>query len=553
MIASLLIIVSTSSFGSLKTIAELSEWKKTGRADETERLCKDFAKAYPKDLLCEIYGKTPEGRNLHALITKGKGPTIWVQAGIHSGEIDGKDAVFFLLREIFEEKKYPDLLKGIKLVFIPIVNLDGHERFDKWNRPNQVGPEEMGWRTTAQNLNLNRDFAKADAPEMQALIKLWLKMDPILSLDLHVTDGAQFQPEVGIITTTQLQAGKNLEKVLMEKMQARGRMALPFYPSFEIDDDPKSGFARYVASPRFSQGYWANQNRIGMLVETHSWKDYATRVKSHHDTVLSVLEIAGKDAKAWVKEAKGIDQNKLASLDIDLEYKISGKFKTIDFPGYDYSITESAISGKKVITYNPKVNQTWKVPLYDELIPSLTMRVPAKGYFIPAQAALMMKEKLSLHGIRFEVLKKSQEEEFDHFRAIKTEFSPTPFEGRQTLTVTGEWKKEKTNLMAGSLYVPIDQPRGRLVMQLLEPRAKDSFLSWGFFNAHFEQKEYMEDYVAEEVAVEMLKDPKIKEEFDNLVENDEEFEKSPQKRLGFFYQKHSSYDKKFNLYPILRQ
>jgi Zinc carboxypeptidase len=557
----LTLLTSTLSFAlghlELRTLAEMSGWKKTGRAQETERLCRDFALSYPKHIKCEVYGKTPEGRTLHSIIVVGEGfknsdPTIWVQAGIHAGEIDGKDAVFLLLREIFQENKYSEVLKGLRLVFVPIVNLDGHERFEKFNRPNQTGPEEMGWRTTAQNLNLNRDFAKAEAPEMVALLKLWQKYQPILSLDLHVTDGAQFQPEVGIITTTLLKnSGKMLESALMEKMLARNVKALPFYPSFERDDDPTSGFARYVSSPRFSQGYWSHQNRLGMLVETHSWKDYANRVHSHHETVLSVLELAHTQGEKWLKEARELDQRKIGSTDVDLEFKHSEKFKTIEFPGYEYKISSSEISGKKMITYDPKVPQIWKVPLYEELIPSLTVTAPSKGYFIPPTLADWMSEKLKIHGIRFERVKVSKNERLQVFRATKTLFSPGPFEGRQTLVVEGQWIQETVTILASSLFVPIDQKNSQLILQLLEPRAKDSFLAWGFMNAYFEQKEYMEDYVTEVVALEMLKDVKIKEEFEARLK-DEEFEKSAPMRLGFFYQKHPSWDRKFNLYPIYK-
>ena len=267
----------------LRTIAEKSSWKQTGRADETARLCRNFQKHYPSQVACRTLGKTPENRDLfYIVVGNPKDPVVWVQAGIHAGEIDGKDAVFLLLSEILEKKIKSNTLKGLCLVFLPIMNLDGHERFGKWNRPNQIGPEEMGWRTTSQNLNLNRDFMKVDAPEMRDILTLWHKMDPILSLDLHVTDGAQFQPEVGLIvlpndyhgSSSLHKFGKAFETELVEKMKSKGHLALPFYPRFENDKDPLSGFSRYVATARFSQGYWYNNNRLGMLVETHSWKDY---------------------------------------------------------------------------------------------------------------------------------------------------------------------------------------------------------------------------------------------------------------------------------------
>lgn len=549
----------------LTTIAEQSQWIKTGRADEVERLCRGFAKKFPKRVRCKSYGTTPEGRTLwHLMIHDEKvlpgTPTVWVQAGIHAGEIDGKDAVFFMLKNVFEKKMTPDPFKGLNVIFVPIVNLDGHERFGKWNRPNQIGPEEMGWRVTAQNYNMNRDFAKVESSEMRDLNKLWNQYDPILSLDLHVTDGAHFQPEVGIITMPTEhhgsgplhKAGKDYETELMGKMKSRGRLALPFYPSFEEDDRPMSGFSRSVTPPRFANGYWHVRNRIGVLVESHSWKDYATRVKVHYDTVLSSLEIAQKKAVIWMKQAHEIDKVNLAGKKIDVAFKHNDKSNLIDFGGYKYAINKSKISGAEVIRYFTDQPETWKVPFYEELVPSLTLTAPEQGYFIPASEMDVIKSKLDVHGIKYQVWKNPIPEKLKVFRAIKAQLSPSSFEGRQTLAVEGDWKEEKISLPKNIFFVPINQPSGLMAVHLLEPLAPDSFLYWGFFNRFFEMKEYMEDYVAEDVAKKMLEtDKQIAAEFQEKLK-DEVFAKDAAKRFQFFYEKHSSWDDRYKRYPVFK-
>lgn len=555
--------VAQAQTSDLRTVAEKSGWLKTGRAEETASLCKGFARKYPKRVRCRVFGVTPEGRELHALVvTDGtkQAPVVWVQAGIHAGEIDGKDATFWLLREALEGKLTPDPLKGLTLVFVPIFNLDGHERFGKWNRPNQVGPEEMGWRVTAQNLNLNRDFLKAEAPEMQALLKLWAEMDPALSLDLHVTDGAQFQPEVGLIIypndgegkNALVDAGMKLEKELMTQLKARGRKALPFYPSFEKDDVPGSGFARGVNPPRFAHSYWAARNRLGILVESHSWKDYPTRVQTHRAVVLSALELAQKDAKSWVEAGRALQKESLAGKSVDLQWENTDKSTTMEFEGYKYEIKKSQISGGDVIKYFPDKPEIWKVPFFAELKPSLTVNAPTEGYLVPASEAAWLKPKLLVHGIKFETWRKPLPETLQVFRATKTEFGKSSSEGRQTLKVTGEWKAEKVALMPGALFVPIRQKEARLVLHIFEPQAADSFVSWGYFNRHFERKEYMEDYVAEDVATEMLaKDPAVKAEFEAKLK-EPEFAKDPDARFQFFYRKHPSWDERFNRYPVFK-
>jgi murein tripeptide amidase MpaA len=194
----------------LTTVAERSGFVRTGRYDEVIALCAQFAARYPDAVRCIDFGTTPEGRPMKALVATRTGaltaeaarardlPVVLVQGGIHAGEIDGKDAGFLALRELLDGKAGRGVLDRLVLVFVPVFNIDGHERFGAWNRPNQRGPEEMGWRTTAQNLNLNRDYAKADAPEMRAMLALVNAWDPLATIDLHVTDGAKFQHDVAI-------------------------------------------------------------------------------------------------------------------------------------------------------------------------------------------------------------------------------------------------------------------------------------------------------------------------------------------------------------------
>jgi len=195
----------TGSPDELTTVAERSGFTRTGRYDEVERLCAAYAARWPVQVRCLEFGRTPENRPMLALVASGDGvldpetarkrqrPVVYFQGGIHAGEIDGKDAGFVALRELLEERASPGALERTTVLFVPVLNVDGHERFGAWNRPNQRGPEEMGWRTTSQNLNLNRDHAKADAPEMRVLLGLLNAWDPILYADLHVTNGAELR------------------------------------------------------------------------------------------------------------------------------------------------------------------------------------------------------------------------------------------------------------------------------------------------------------------------------------------------------------------------
>jgi len=555
----------------LSTVSERSGFVRTGRFDEVIALCSAFAKAYPDAVRCIDFGTTPEGRPMKALIVSRSGaltpeaahakglPVLLVQGGIHAGEIDGKDAGFLALRELLDGKQDKGALEKQVLVFVPVFNIDGHERFGAWNRPNQRGPEQMGWRTTAQNYNLNRDYAKADTPEMQAMLRLVNAWDPIAYIDLHVTDGAKFQQDVAIQVEpvhagddALRAAGTTFRDNVVEEVKKQGALPVVFYPSFVETDNPESGFIDGVSPPRFSTGYFQLRNRFGMLLETHSWRDYPHRVKTTHDVVLSVIRQIAAHGQEWMKVAQAADARSLAGQPVPLDYAASDKVRTIDFLGYAYTRTHSDISGGLMTHYDESKPQVWHIPLRDDVQPGHMATAPKAGYIVPAAHAAWVGEKLKVQGIKFETLEHALgKRDVQVFRATSTKFAGNSVEGHQRLNVEGQWAPETRDVGAGALFVPIAQPKARLVMALLEPQAPDAYAAWGEFNNAFEQKEYMEAYVAEDVAREMLKDPKVKAEFDAKLKDDA-FAKDPDARLAFFARRHASWDERFNLYPVMR-
>ncbi|HEY5807919.1 MAG TPA: M14 family metallopeptidase [Povalibacter sp.] len=559
----------------LTTIAEQSGYKRTGRYDEVERLCQVFQQRWPQQVRCFEFGRSPEGRPMLALAASSDGTldasaarskqrtVALMQGGIHSGEIDGKDAGFLALREMLEGRAAKDALSRVTFVFVPVFSVDGHERFGRWNRPNQVGPEEMGWRTTAQNLNLNRDYTKADAPETQAMLRLLNEWDPVLYVDLHVTDGAEFQHDISYGVAPTLAGDPALTAVaiklqdeLMRKISAQGSLPVDFYPAFVIDDDPQSGFAVSVGPARFSHQYWAERNRIGVLVETHSWKDYPTRVRITRNSIVAMMELAAANGSEWQQAARAADERaaQIGGSSETLVYGNGDHVRTIDFLGYEYTREPSAISGTLMTRYNNKRPQVWKIPLRDTVQPVVSVVAPRGGYIIPAAYAQETQAKLALHGIEIHPLASALKgTDVETFRATSTKTASSTFEGRTPLTLEGAWRHEPRDIPAGSLFVPIAQPKAHLVMTLLEPRDPDSLVSWGFFSASFERKEYMEAYVAEAVAEDMLKkDPAVKKEFERRLAEDPAFAQSPSERLDFFYRRHSAWDDRFNLYPVYR-
>ena len=382
----------------LMTVAEQSGFRATGRTDEVERLCEAFALQWPKAVRCIEFGHSAEGRRMLALLISHadpqKVPVLMIQCGIHPGESDGKDAGFITLREILGGSAAPGALDKMAILFVPAFNVDGHERFGRWNRPNQNGPEETGWRTTAQNLNLNRDYMKADSPEMQAMLELLCEWDPIVCADIHVTDGADFEPDISLQAEPinqgdpQLYAsGRELRDQLIDKLAAQGSLPLPFYPDLAQTDDPASGFHLTVLSPRFSTGYFPQRNRFTLLVETHSWKDYARRIQVTRNTISGLVELFAAHGSRWEVEAHAADEDaiRIGGSDVTLDYSSGWReptqaggttqdpgasgAETIEFRGYAYTREPSPISGALVTVYDPKLPQIWRVPYRNRVEP----------------------------------------------------------------------------------------------------------------------------------------------------------------------------------------
>jgi len=588
--------MTSNSTPALLTVAEQSSFRFTGRTDEVERLAQTFAQTFPDAVRSFEYGRSAEGRPLRALIITRTGtlsaaelrqhgiPLLMLQGGIHPGESDGKDAGFIALRELLSDTVAPDALERIAILFVPAFNTDGHERVGRWNRPNQVGPEETGWRTTAQNLNLNRDYMKADAPEMQAMLRLLNEWDPLICADLHVTDGANFEPDVSIQVEPIHQgdpalfaSGVQLRDELIAKLASQGWLPLPFYPDLYKTDDPSSGFLLTVYGPRFSTGYFAARNRFTVLVETHSWKDYATRVRVTRNTIIGLVELTAQHGITWLDQVQRADTSGLtaATKEFALDFAAGWREPTqpvtvtgtgtgtegvvdphtlIDFRGYAYTREPSAISGELVTIYDSSTPQIWRVPFRKNIDPSLLAKAPRHGYIVPTAYVQEIGAKLALHGIVFQP-DGTQPPRLDVevFRATRTQFSAAPFEGRMRVELHGEWQTESREIPAGSSFVPIAQHRARLLMALLEPRAPDSFAAWGFFNSCFEQKEHIEPYVAEQIARELLSsDPALAAEFHSKLKTDLAFASDPAARLEFFLRRHASWDERWNLYPIYR-
>jgi hypothetical protein len=271
---------------------------------------------------------------------------------------------------------------------------------------------------------------------------------------------------------------------------------------------------------------------------------------------VSVLEQTAKHGREWLQQAHAADEraSKLGGTQVALDYAADATTRNIEFRGYEYTRTQSEISGALMTRYDESKPQVWTVPLRDKVVPGTTVTAPMGGYLVPAAQASSVVPLLRAHGIAFSTLSRPVTRlASERFRSDSAELASTSVEGHQRLTVSGKWVEERIDIVAGALFIPVAQPRARIVIALLEPQAPDSLAAWGEFNNFFEQKEYMEAYVAEEVARNMLaNDAALRGEFEKRLAEDPKFAASPQARLDFFHRRHSSWDMQFQRYPILR-
>jgi hypothetical protein len=289
-----------------------------------------------------------------------------------------------------------------------------------------------------------------------------------------------------------------------------------------------------------------------VLVETHSWRTYKERVTSTYHALEALLEQAATDARRWREEEAKADAADLTlSGDVPILWDVDGHSTEIEFRGYAYEKRTSEVSGGTWLVYDETKPEVWNVPLFDRLKPVISVNVPGAGYVVDGGFAPAVKAVLDRHGLVSRWLEEEPTVAVEVFRARKVTHQPT-FEGLTRVAVEGAWAAETRKLDRHALFVPVRQKGARVVLNLFEPASPDSLVQWGMFNAVFERKEYMEPYVAEEVAREMLDDPAVRQEWEAAVAGDAGLAGSAEARLEWFYRRHASWDERKDLVPVYR-
>ncbi|OIP01460.1 MAG: hypothetical protein AUJ97_07080 [Bacteroidetes bacterium CG2_30_32_10] len=557
---------------------EKSKETETATYEQTVEYCKKLAEASPW-VKYEVFGQTSQGRDLPMLIVdkntnfaadkvrKTDNAVLMIQANIHPGEPDGNDAGMMLLRDMVITKTKEALLDHLTIIFIPALNADGLARFNPHNRINQNGPKNMGWRTNATNLNLNRDFLKADAPEMQAWLKVYNQWLPDFFVDCHATDGADYQYVVTYaidLTSNATEELTNWEKDIylkeLEKKMLAANYPLFPYITFRQWHDPRSGLVAGFSTPMLSTGYCAAQNRPGLLIETHMLKPFKQRVWATYEMLKLTAEILNRDHKTLkdivLKADTYTASSEFRTKNYAVNYKANNDSTMVDFLGFEYDIVKSKLTGGNWFQYHNDQPKTFQIPFFNNLVATMEVKLP-EAYIIPPEWQEIIK-RIGLHGIIYTTLKEAKEIEVSSYKFKNVNFGggslydPSgPREGRFTTSYDMDTIKEKRIYPAGSIVIDMNQRASKVIANLLNPKAPSSFIFWGFFNSIFEQKEYAESYVMEKLAREMLaKDPKLQVEFDKLKKDHPEFASNQQAICNWFYSKSPWWNYKKDVYPI---
>jgi len=548
------------------TPSEATQFRTTPRYDETVAYLRRLVAAAPQLKMLSL-GKSAEGRDLWLVVASKEGastrdalrrngrPTLFAQGGIHAGEIDGKDAGLMLLRDMTVRGTKRELLDRANLLFVPIFNVDGHERFTRYSRINQRGPEESGWRTNARNYNLNRDYVKADTEEMRAMLHALVTWQPDLYIDLHVTDGADYQYDVTYGWNPKEGHSPAIASWLDAKFRPnvdRGLQQMGHVPGpLVFTDDPLAGLAGGITDPRLSNGYGDARQLPSILVENHSLKPYDQRVLGTYVFLEHALRAIGADPQGL--------RNAIASDRARREDPVAMAWKEdpnatspiIDVLGIASRKTLSPISGGVRTEWLGKP-VTNRAP-YRQQTAIVTSAPRPKAYWIPA-AWREVVAMLDLHGIQYERLAAPRDVDVTMDRFDEPKYAAQQFEGRVRVTANATPEKRREHYLAGSVRVPTDQPLGTLAVLLLEPSSPDSLFQWGFFNSILAPTEYVESYIMEPMAERMLaEDPKLADEFRAKIESDEKFRGDARARLQWLYERTPWYDERARLYPVGRE
>ncbi|MFA0961723.1 M14 family metallopeptidase [Roseivirga sp. BDSF3-8] len=570
-----LIVMVSALLASFPLVAQKTAYEKSGKTEtatyqEVIAWYKSLAAEHSQVKLMEM-GETDSGKPLHLVLFSTEGEfnvselkekgyiTMLVNNGIHPGEPDGIDASMMLIRDLLKDKRKQKELDKVLLGIIPLYNIGGALNRMEHTRVNQNGPVAKGFRGNARNLDLNRDFIKADSKNARTFAKIFQYLDPELFLDNHVSNGADYQHVMTLLTTQHNKLGGNLGSYLQSQLEPSlyaymEKAGFPMVPYVNVwGTTPEKGWNQFYDSPRYSSGYATLFQSIGFTAETHMLKPYHSRVEATYALMESMLQAAAKDRELILSHREKDREmvRKQEEFPLNWEHDTTA-YRQITLKGYEWEMQESEVSGLQRLYYDRQKPFTAKVPFYDTYRPKDVVEKP-QAYIIPP-GWYEVAELLKINEVEMTQLDQDSTIEVELYHIAHYKTMQRPYENHYSHYDTQVEKTVKRlSIPAGSWIVPTGTDTDRYVVEVLEPAGRDSFFNWNYFDAILQQKEGFSAYVFEDLAARYLaEDPGLRKALQQKQQEDEAFAQNPYAQLQFIFERTPYFEKAYLRYPIYR-
>ena len=514
-------------------------------------------------------GMTDAGYPLHLAVVANNGDynfeqirrnnkrIILVNNGIHPGEPDGIDASMLLARDIVAGRyKIPD---NIVVAFIPVYNIGGCLNRSANFRVDQNGPEEFGFRGNAQNLDLNRDMIKCDSKDARALTEIFHLLDPDVFVDNHVSNGADYQHIMTLLTTQQSKLGGAMgdyistvfEPALYGLMKNKGYDLVPYVNVW--GDTPDKGWAEYWDSPRYASGYAALWHSFAFVPETHMLKPYDQRVRSTYALMQSFIEFTGSNSENIRRLRAKSKQEVKTRASFPLKWTLDkSKYREVMYKGYASGQKPSEVSGQSRLYYDRNKPYETTVKIFNYYAPSDFINKP-KAYIIP-QGWWKVTDLLRLNRVRMRPLQRDSTITVEVYRIEDYKTMARQYEMHHLNSdVKISVSLQQVRFRKGDWYIPMDQEANRFLVETLEPQGEDSYFAWNFFDAILGQKEGYSAYAFEDIAADYLQqNPALKADLEQRRQKDSAFAKNGRAQLNYVYQQSPWFEPDYLRYPVFR-
>ena len=490
-------------------------------------------------------------------IRKNNKRIILINNGIHPGEPDGVDASMLLARDIVTNKiKIPD---NIVLAIIPIYNIGGCLNRSENYRVDQNGPVAFGFRGNSQNLDLNRDFIKCDSKDARAFTKIFHLTDPDVFVDNHVSNGADYQHVMTLLTTQNNKLGGEMGIYLKDKfepalytlMKEKGFDLIPYVNSF--GDTPENGWPEYWDSPRYGSGYAALWQTFSFVPETHMLKSYDQRVKATYALIESFISFTATNSAAIHQLREEAKMSVKTNNSFPISWTLDrSKFKEVLYKGFTAGRKPSEVSGLPRLYYDRQKPFEKTVKIYNYFATKKTVTKPV-AYVIP-QGWWKVVDLLQLNKVKMRQLRSDTSIEVEVYKIADYKTLPRQYEMHHLNSdVSTSVTKQVLKFSKGDWYIPMDQRANRFIIETLEPEAEDSYFAWNYFDAVLGQKEGYSAYAFEDIAAQYLKEnPELRKRLEQKRTEDTAFVKDPRAQLNYVYQQSQWYEPAHMRYPVYR-